>query len=157
LRARTQAGHVERRAPSATSFLRALLAIVAIAPPLLFGTAARLNYSQVIKGAEEQIETTANVLREHALRVLDIHALAVEQILDRTKTTSLDDIERSESLHRYLANLRRGLGSQNQLWISDADGRERASSLGFPAPKHPVSDRALTFSEQDEYLVISRT
>jgi two-component system NtrC family sensor kinase len=127
--------------PGATSYLRALLAIVAIAPPLLFGTAARLNYAQVIEGAEEQIETTANVLREHALRVLDIHALGVEQILDRTTTSSIDDIERSESLHRYLANLSRGLGSQNQLWISDANGRERASSISFPPPRHPVSDR----------------
>ncbi|WP_207482318.1 hybrid sensor histidine kinase/response regulator [Arenibaculum pallidiluteum] len=112
-----------------------------IAPPLLFGAAAWRDYRQMMSGAEGQAQSTVNMLREHALRVLDTHVLALKQVDERTRGLDFDTIEADPDIHRFLAELSRDLGSPNTLWITDADGRTRASSLSHPAPSLDISDR----------------
>ncbi|WP_207455643.1 ATP-binding protein [Azospirillum sp. SYSU D00513] len=133
----------------AARLLRGLLAVCVVAPPLLFLAATWRNHEQQIGVAEAQANATANMLREHALRVLDTHVLALKQIAERTRGMSLEEMRDSRELHRYLADLSRDLGSPNALWITDAEGKARAGSIAFPAPEVDVSDRDYFLEQKD--------
>jgi signal transduction histidine kinase len=129
------------RRSGAERLLRLLFAVAIVAPPLIFGWAAWLSHDQLVTETQRDARATARVLRQHALRVLDFHVLALEEIDERAAGLGWDAIEQSPDLHRYLARLSRVLGGESTLWLTDATGRARASSLAFPVPALDVSDR----------------
>ncbi|HET9395700.1 MAG TPA: hypothetical protein VFO36_06555, partial [Nitrospiraceae bacterium] len=91
--------------------------------------------------AQRQAQAMVGLLSQHALRVLDTHALALRQIDYRIEGLDWQAITISREIHDYLLSLSRDLRTPNALFVTDPTGRLRATNEAFPAPDLDLSDR----------------
>ena len=100
--------------------------------------------SGTLRAAEDHVELTVGLLREHALDVFATQELVHEQIQLRTAGLDWEAISRSQELASFLRKLRDRTSQISSIWLADSIGRVRASS-GLPFP------RALTLEDSDQF------
>jgi hypothetical protein len=100
--------------------------------------------SVALRAAEDQVELTVGLVRQHALNVLATQELVHEQIWLRTAGLDWEDISRSEGLASFLLEMRNRMSQISSIWLADTTGHVRASS-GLPYP------RSLTFENRDDF------
>ena len=100
--------------------------------------------SVALHAAEDHVESTVSLLRQHALNVFQTQELVHEQIRLRVAGLDWEDISRSEELASFLRETRDRMSQISSIWLADTTGHVRASS-GLPYP------RSLTFENRDDF------
>jgi two-component system, NtrC family, sensor kinase len=122
--------------------LQTVLVAAVTIPILLFCFAAWQGYNDNQKVAEDQIERSRDVLKEHALRVFEAVERSVAEINEIIRDMSDDEIAaRQENLHDRLERMVGGSPEVKSFWIFDRGGRALVNSLGTSAPMVDFSDR----------------
>jgi len=97
-----------------------------------------------LRAAEDQVELTVGLVRQHALNVLATQELVYEQIRLRTAGLDWENISQSDELASFLRETRNRMSQISSIWLADTTGHVRASS-GLPYP------RSLTFENRDDF------
>jgi signal transduction histidine kinase/ActR/RegA family two-component response regulator len=100
--------------------------------------------SGTLHAAEDHVELTVGLMREHSLNVFQTQELINEQIALRTQGLDWEAISRSRELASFLRETRDRMSQISSIWLADTTGRVRASS-GLPYP------RGLSFENQDDF------
>ena len=116
--------------------LAGLMAVVALA--------SWQDRSRTLRAAQDDVELTVGLLREHALDVFATQELVQEQIQLRTEGLDWEAISRSQELASFLRKLRDQMSQISSIWLADGMGHVRASS-GLPYPQ------ALTLENSEEF------
>jgi len=137
------------RSGSSLTWLRALLALAIVVPLALLAAVGWWTYRESLVEAERQITLTADVLREHAVKVFDtaeLVAVATERLLD---TIPRDEIAANEqALHLQLNRLVRSLPQLSGAGVIDPDGTPLVSARVYPLPE------TLNLSDRDYFQEI---
>ncbi len=94
-----------------------------------------------VSEASERAESAAHVLAEHAARLFDAADLLVEHAAHWTQELSWDEIEASRSIWETLRHEEERLPFLDAVWLNDATGRLRLSTMAFPVPASNAADR----------------
>ena len=97
-----------------------------------------------LQAAEDRVQSTVGLMREHALNVFQTQELVYDQIRLRTAGLDWDTISRSKELASFLQQTRDQMSQISSIWLADSTGHVRASS-GLPYP------RSLTFENRDDF------
>src|SRR6516165_7078358 len=97
-----------------------------------------------LQAAEDHVELTVGLLREHALNVFATQELVHEQIGLRIAGLDWEAIGRSPELASFLRETRDRMNQISSIWLADTMGHVRASS-GLPYP------RGLSFENTEEF------
>ena len=97
-----------------------------------------------LRAAEDQVELTVGLVRQHALNVLATQELVYEQIRLRTAGLDWQNISQSDELASFLRETRNRMSQISSIWLADTTGHVRASS-GLPYP------HSLTFENRDDF------
>ena len=97
-----------------------------------------------LQAAEDRVQSTVGLMREHALNVFQTQELVYDQIRLRTAGLDWDTISRSKELASFLQQTRDQMSHISSIWLADSTGHVRASS-GLPYP------RSLTFENRDDF------
>jgi two-component system NtrC family sensor kinase len=121
--------------------LKALLVASIGVPLLLFAGAGWLSYNEVHRAAWERLERVADTVREHAIRVFQIHELVLDRIADRTRDMDWPTIRQSLDLHLFLRQIREGSPQIARVGLIAPDRRLAIIDGIFPlsptsAPEH---------------------
>src|SRR5215831_6947637 len=100
--------------------------------------------SVTLRAAEDQVELTVGLVRQHALNVLATQELVYEQIRLRTAGLDWENISQSDDLASFLRETRDRMSQISSIWLADTTGHVRASS-GLPYPA------GLTFENRDDF------
>ena len=143
--------------------MRALLVVSVAVPLLAFAFVAWFLRAERLDHAREQVEQTATVLEEHALRVFEAQQLIIDRVDQRIAGMSWDEIRGSADIHGYLARLTETSPHVDGLWLVPPGGLTANSADFFPMPEVNTSDRDYyrALSERDELyfgeMIIGRT
>src|SRR6478672_6113177 len=122
--------------------LQTVLAAVIALPLLLFCFAAWQAYKVNQRVAEDQIESSRDVLNEHALKVFEAVQRSIAEINEIIRDMSDDEISANQrKLHDRLQRMVAGSPEVKSFWIFDRNGRALVNSLSYPAPAIDFSDR----------------
>lgn len=120
-------------------------------PSIVLGAVGFLSYRQTLDQAYVQSQNMAFILEEHAVRVFEAQAGAIESIDGRIAGLNWEEIEASEEVHRLLQTVRDRSPHVDGLWLVGPEGRTANSADFFPMPWTTVTDRdyyqALTKSD----------
>jgi len=94
--------------------------------------------------AEDHVELTIGLMREHALNVFRTQELVHEQIRLRAAGLDWEDISRSQGLASFLRETRDRMSQISSIWLADPAGHVRASS-GLPYPS------SMTLGNRDDF------
>ena len=142
---------------------RALVACLGV-PALLFLCSAWFDLHQLLRQATREVERTADVVQEHALRVLDTHATLVNALDQRVEPMSWDEIRTSRD--RLLAEMRHAIANRPQvssLSLTDGEGRQWVSvtttGAAQPPPGQSVASREFWTAQRDadQGIFVSRS
>ncbi len=142
---------------------RALVACLGV-PALLFLCSAWFDRHQLLLHASREVERTADVVQEHALRVLDTHATLVNALDQRVEGLSWDEIRSSRD--RLLVEMRHAIANRPQvsaLSLTDGEGRQWASvttnGAAQPPPGQSVAFREFWAAQRDsdQGIFVSRS
>ena len=100
--------------------------------------------SAALHAAEDHVESTVSLLRQHALNVFQTQELVHEQIRLRAAGLDWQDISRSDELAGFLREMRNRMSQISSIWLADTMGHVRVSS-GLPYPS------SLTFENRDDF------
>jgi signal transduction histidine kinase/CheY-like chemotaxis protein len=128
----------EMRSPRA--FIIASFAGLAIVVAL----ASWQDRSRTLRAAEDHVQLTVGLLREHALNVFATQELVHAQVQLRTAELDWEAISGSQELASFLRKLRDRMSEISSIWLADSMGHVRASS-GLPYPP------ALTLENREEF------
>jgi signal transduction histidine kinase/CheY-like chemotaxis protein len=123
--------------PRAPWPLQALLLASVLGPLLLLALASWQDYRHLDREAEQDVRKTVDILHEHAVKVLETVELVLARVNEHVAAMGWDEIEASEPLHLYLKKMDESLPQTTAIWLIDADGRRRNSSVFFPTPSVP--------------------
>src|SRR5690242_4315812 len=139
------------------SFSAALSAGALIVPLILFGVVAWQDRRSTLNEAAMEVSNTADVLREHALKVFETHELIATAIDEHIRGLSWEEIADSRAIHEYLVTLAGRYPQVQGLWLVDASGALRNSSRAPPIPIVNLSDRDyyVTLRDRDVGTFIS--
>jgi two-component system NtrC family sensor kinase len=121
--------------------LWALLAVALLIPVALLGFAAWQSRENSLLQANATAERTALVLQGHAQNIFDTFDLAMDRIEDRLHGLTSDEIQGSNAIHAFLKEIAADRSQIGTIWLFDAAGDARNSSLVFPAMGVNVADR----------------
>ena len=115
---------------------------------ILLGTSylAWSEHRSIAASNARALRSTAYFLADHGDRLLEVASIALSTTADAIKQRSWDAIEHDSDLHRQLRVTVSGMPHIDDIWLNDATGRLRLTSLAFPTPASNASDR-LVFSE----------
>lgn len=135
-----------------------LIAAAILLPLLLLVIAAAMDYRNVRAQAQREAESNRDVLHQHALSIFLTHEVIARSIMNRIKGMSWDEVQRSADIHDYLAEMARQFPQVHSIWVDDASGMARASSMFFPVPNISAADREFykLLKETGAKVVISR-
>ena len=97
-----------------------------------------------LHAAEDHVESTVSLLRQHASNAFQTQALVHEQVILRTAGLDWEKISRSDELASFLRETRNRMSQISSIWLADTTGHVRASS-GLPYP------RSLTFENRGDF------
>ncbi|HET8743971.1 MAG TPA: ATP-binding protein, partial [Ramlibacter sp.] len=125
--------------PVTTLLFTASLAV----PAALFGFMAWQAREEVFDDAYHRVEQATGILHEHALKVFEINAGALERTAQYVEESAgRQQPQDAAQLHRFLAEVERSSASVQRLWVFGPDGRGLATSSPVPPPAGPfVRDR----------------
>ena len=98
-----------------------------------------------LRAAEDGVEATVTIMREHALKVFETQEFVLDEIRMRTAGLDWDKIGQADAIDKFLKRTRDRMNQISSIWLTDATGRVRASSDG------PYV-RRLTFARRDDFL-----
>ena len=128
-------------ARDATARFGMLLVAAVLVPLFTFLAVAWVDRVEVLRNARQQAEDVADIAREQALGVFQTQELVAANVDQHIRGMSWDEIANSASLHAYLQRLDVAYPQINGVWIADASGVLRSSSLRFPLPQVNIADR----------------
>jgi signal transduction histidine kinase len=120
---------------------RLLFAASIVVPLLILGGISTLDRAWLLSEAGRDVEQSAAILHEHALKVFETHELILKEIDAQIAHLADDEIRTSSPLHRHLEDVVSATKQIQSLWVTDAEGKVVASSRHFPAPTEDLSDR----------------
>lgn len=94
-----------------------------------------------IKEAVSRAEAAAHVLAEHAARLFDAADLLVEHAAQLTRDLDWDEVESSRRLWESLRSEEARLPFLDAVWLNDAGGRLRLTTVVHPPPPTNAADR----------------
>src|SRR5947209_271358 len=89
-------------AGAAVRMLRAALVAAVLVPVLLFAVAAWQSRKQELAKLDLTAQKTADMLREHALKVFETHELVLARVMDRIRGLDWGTIRSSREVHDFL-------------------------------------------------------
>jgi len=112
-------------------------------PAGLFGFMAWQAREEVFADALQRVEQTTGILHEHALKVFEINAGALERTAQYVAASAnREGPEYATRLHAFLLEVEQGSPSVQSLWVFGPDGSGLATSRAVPPPRGPfVLDR----------------
>jgi two-component system NtrC family sensor kinase len=134
---------------STIGLLRLLIVASVIVPSIVFVAASWHSWRDIGNQAIEQASRTAQILREHALKVFETHEFALDQIEERAQGYSWDAMRASEDLHRALVKIADRHEQVRSAYVVGPDGRLANTSSRFPIPFLDVSDRSYFIAARD--------
>jgi len=118
------------------------LPIASIAVPLLLLAAvAWHDHRETFAQAQRHVERSTAVLYEHTLRAFETFAYVHDEIDDRVRGLSWEEIAASEDVRRYLRRAEEAFPQIGSLWLIDSAGRVRLTSLDDAPPGLELVDR----------------
>src|SRR4051794_9643094 len=120
---------------------RYLLFASVLVPLVILILAAIIDYDHLIEAAATEARKNVDVLNEHTLKVMETQELALNQIDDRTRGMSWDEIATSEALFQDLKRLVARLPQIDGVFLIRPDGVTAMTSRVFPAPSISFADR----------------
>ncbi len=131
---------------------RAGLALVAaslVLPLLLFGFAAWFSYREILRDARAQVERTALLLEEHALKIFETQRLVIEQVDVRLRFMDWSSAADRADLHAMIVRLQRGLDQLTTLVVTDAAGHTLASG------RIAAGDSSIDYADRDWFQALA--
>jgi two-component system, NtrC family, sensor kinase len=119
----------------------ALFAAAVFGPLAILFAAASLTQQYIQQDAERRALRSAELLREHALRVFDMYQLILGQVERRAGTMEWRQIVASRAMHEELRGLTEPVREANSVFYLAPTGRHWSSSRRFPMPELDASER----------------
>ena len=129
-------------AGGAIRILQWLLVVSLVGPVVVLACAAWFDWRETYNQALQQGARTAQILREHALKVFEAHEVIIDQIEERIRDMDWDAVRASEDVARYLARLSRRQHLVTSIIVMGPDGMAASVSNVFPTPATDLSDRS---------------
>jgi two-component sensor histidine kinase len=107
----------------------------------LFAALAYARWNATVGEAERLTENVADLLAEHAGRVLDASNLIADEAIILATNRPWDEVAASRELHARLHRFTGIAGYISSIWLADERGQPRLSTRAFPAPATSVADR----------------
>jgi len=129
----------------AIRLLKILLVASVIVPIAVFAAASWYAWLDIRSQAIEQASRTAQILREHALKVFETHELALDEIADRIRGLSWEAIEASKDLHEAFVRTTDRHDQVTSAFVVSPKGFVANTSSRKPvagAPEVNVTDRS---------------
>jgi two-component sensor histidine kinase len=95
----------------------------------------------LLADAEDTAADTALFLTDHASRLFEASDLALSEASNAAAAMSWDEIATSRPLWQRLRDLNDRLRYVDHIWLNDASGELRMSTVGFPTPPSNAADR----------------
>jgi two-component system NtrC family sensor kinase len=131
-----------RSAGGAIRILQWLLALSLVGPVVVLACAAWFDWRETYSQALQQGARTAQILREHALKVFEAHEVILDQIEERIRGMDWHAVRASEDVSGYLARLSRRQHLVTSIIVMGPDGKAASISNQFPTPDTDLSDRS---------------
>lgn len=124
----------DRGTPSPARRFRLALVASLLVPTLLFAGAAWYDRTRLFQDAQDNVQRTAAVLREHALKAVETHELLVRQLDRHTRGMNWDEIRAAApTLSAEMRAMHADLPQAKSMALTDAEGRQWAASV-LPGP-----------------------
>ena len=126
-----------------------------IVPAFLAALLGWLSYRQTLEQAAFDAKRMAEILREHALRVLETQQTTIAWIDRYLAGMSWEEIAQSDSLHGFLRQLAERSEHIDAVWLTAPDGTVVNGTFAFPMPALNVFDRdyfQLLINDDTTYL-----
>jgi signal transduction histidine kinase len=110
---------------------------------LLIGEIAAMTgfYHEAIWEGEQRVESAARLAETNLVRTFESANYILTQVAELGRSKPMADLADDEAAWRQLLGMRAGLPEEGTLWIVDAEGTTRLSSVYFPTPEVDVRDR----------------
>jgi signal transduction histidine kinase len=133
--------HVTRDHSSTRPWFSGLVLGALLLPATLYGVVAWQDRVGVLQQTEQNVQSTAQVLAEHADNVFETHRLIANLVNEHIRGMGWSEIAASRAVHEFLADIIRDQPRVRSLWLVDPAGMVRNSSAMFPIPEISVTDR----------------
>ncbi|MBI5905921.1 MAG: PAS domain-containing protein, partial [Deltaproteobacteria bacterium] len=110
-------------------------------PLVLFGTIMWQEYRVELRTTRQEVLRTTEIFQQHALNVFETHQLIAENVNDRLRGMSWDEIGRSAGIRAHLVKVRDVYPQVVAIWLADSSGIVRNASEPLPAKPVSVADR----------------
>jgi two-component system, NtrC family, sensor kinase len=130
-----------RAEPATRPWFSGLVLGALLLPTMLFGVVAWRDRVDVLRQTEQNVQSTARIMAEHADNVFETHMLVADLVNERIRGMNWSEIAGSRAVHDFLADLIRDQPRIRSLWLVDPAGAVRNSSSMFPPPEIGVADR----------------
>jgi two-component system, NtrC family, sensor kinase len=129
-------------------FLRGLLVASVLVPLTVFGVVAWESHRELYTAAERLIHRQTAILFEHAAKVLQAQKLVIEQVNDRVRDLSWEEIRTSDQVWNDLRRLAGEVQHIDSIFIVDPQGRSALTTRTRPSPEVDFSDRDYFVAQQ---------
>ncbi|HEX2724268.1 MAG TPA: ATP-binding protein [Beijerinckiaceae bacterium] len=137
------------RAPRAPLSLQMVLAASVLVPLGLFALGAWQSHRQLYSQAERDVRRQAVMLKEHASKVLKANQVVMEQVNQRVRGLSWDEIKTSRTLWDDLKAIDSDLPQIDSIFMVDPSGVSALTTRVFPSPSVDFSDRDYFLAQRD--------
>ena len=123
--------------------LKALAIGSLVLPILLFAGFSWLSYESHWRDAHQYLDRTADLIHEHAIKVVETQELLATQVEEMLRGLPDDEIRtREREFHDRLRVSTRTLPQIQNVWVLDADGYPLLTANNYPVPRTiDASDR----------------
>jgi two-component system, NtrC family, sensor kinase len=128
--------------------LRGLLAASILVPFALFAIVAWESHRELYNDTEQVLRRRNAILYEHAAKVLQAQKLVIEQVNERIRDLSWQEIKTSEQLWNDLRRLVGEVQHIDSIFIVDPQGRSALTTRARPSPEVDFSDRDYFVAQQ---------
>jgi signal transduction histidine kinase len=129
--------------------LRALLCGAIAGPLAFFAVGAWQTHTQLYEQAEENVSHQVAVLDDHADKVFESFELVIEQVNQRTRDLSWDEIRTSQPLWDDLRQLVHEVQQLDAIFMIDPAGINAFTTRMFPPPAVDFSGRDYFIAQRD--------
>lgn len=124
---------------------------VALAMLLLIGVLSQRVRLEISDAAESGAAAATRLLSEHAARLFDTADQVVMRAIEQVAALPWDEIETSSTLWERLDQEQSRYPYLGDLWINDAMGRLRLTTMAFPVPPSSAADRDFFIAHRDGF------
>ncbi len=108
---------------------------------LTFGYIAWEQRARLMQRSAEETRSTAFFMADHAARLFEVTDLALKQTAALIEDESWYTIEPSRMVWEQLRAIKTALPYVDNIWLNDANGRLRMTSMQFPPPDSSMADQ----------------